>query len=261
MFTPIENPANRLKIAEASTQVSTSAEVFLPHGYAAFFIPINAVRNICSSVPEPCPGVCLEFSLSLSRDSVYPFQSSSVCGGSAHRVDTAGAQVRCPSPKLSPSSLEKQLPAQPQPLWGTLTCHSAGLPLAPPSGSTAIPFPSQGKQPGRARSHFPLLFATCQSTYQSQLHLRILSFRSHFPSRQRGSTTPLPSICFVIASYCCWILQFILHQAVHHSSVLCFSKCFGWHMVWMKTVQDRSTVQYCIEISLKQVRDGGRMAP
>lgn len=53
-------------------------------------------------------------------------------------------------------------------------------------------------------------------------------------------------VCFVIASHCCWILQFIPYQAVHHSSVLCFSKCFGKHMVWMKTAQDSSTVQYCM---------------
>lgn len=52
MFTPIENPANRPKIAEASTQVSTTAEEFLPHGYAAFFIPVNAVRNICSKISQ-----------------------------------------------------------------------------------------------------------------------------------------------------------------------------------------------------------------
>lgn len=35
-FTPIENAANRLKIAEASAQASITAEVFLPHVYAAF---------------------------------------------------------------------------------------------------------------------------------------------------------------------------------------------------------------------------------
>lgn len=114
MLTPIENPANHLKIAEASTQVSTTAEVFLPHGFAAFFIPVDAVRNICSSILELCPGICLEFSLSLSRGSVYPCQLISACQGSTHTVDIAGAQVRCPSPKLSPPSLENQLPARPQ---------------------------------------------------------------------------------------------------------------------------------------------------
>lgn len=59
-----------------------------------------------------------------------------------------------------------------------------------------------------------------------------LSFRSNFPSKQRGFTTLLPSTCFVIASHCWWILWFIPYQAVHHSSVLCFSKGFGRHMVW-----------------------------
>lgn len=173
MFTPIEKPANRLKIAEASTQVSTTAGVFLPQRCAAFFIPANAVRNICSSISELYTGICLEFSLSLSRGSVYLLQLSSVCQGSNHRVDIAGAQVRSPSPKLSPPLLENQLPARPQHQQGTLMCHNIRLPLAPPSGSTVVPFPSQGKRPGRARSHFTLLFTTCQSTYQSQLHLRI----------------------------------------------------------------------------------------
>lgn len=137
------------------------------------FIPVDSVTTICSSISELCPGICLKFSLSLSRGSVYPFQLISVCQSSTHIVDIAGAQVRCPSHKLAPPSLENQLPALPQHLWGTLTCHSDGLPLAPPSGSTAVPFPSQGEQPGRATSHFTLLFATCQSMNQSQLHLRI----------------------------------------------------------------------------------------
>lgn len=49
-FTPIENPANRLKTAEASAQASTTTEVFLPHVFAAFFIPVAAVENIRSSI-------------------------------------------------------------------------------------------------------------------------------------------------------------------------------------------------------------------
>lgn len=86
MFTPIENPANRLKIAEASTQVSTTAEVFLPHRYAAFFTPGNAVRNICSSISELCSGIFFNSPFSLRRSSLHPFQLSPVCQGSAHRV-------------------------------------------------------------------------------------------------------------------------------------------------------------------------------
>lgn len=168
-FTPIENPANRLKIAETSAQASTTTEVFLPHLYAAFFIPVAAVESICSSISELHPGIRLHFSLSLSRGSVFLIHLSYACQGSTRVVYAAVAQVRCPSLKLSPASLENQLPAGPQHLQRNLMCHDARLPLAPPSGS----FLSQGEQSVRVRSHFTLLLATCQSTYPSQLHLRM----------------------------------------------------------------------------------------
>lgn len=172
-FTPIENPANRPKIAEASTQASTTAQVFLPYVYAAFFIPVAAVENICSSISELHPGICLHFPLFLSRGSVFP-DSVELCVPRLTRVVYAAmTQVRCPSLKLSPASLENQLPARPQHLQRNLTRCSVRLPLAPPSGSMAGSFLSQGKQPVRARSHFTLLFTTCQFMYPSQLHLRI----------------------------------------------------------------------------------------
>lgn len=39
--------------------------------------------------------------------------------------------------------------------------HGVSLPLAPASQGTVGSLLSRGEQPGRARSHFTLLFATC----------------------------------------------------------------------------------------------------
>lgn len=201
-FTPIENPANRLKIAEASAQASTSTEVFLPHVYAAFFFPVAAVENICSSISELHPGICLHFPHSLSRGSVSLLQLSYACQGSARVVYAAMTQVRCPSLKLSPASLENQLPAGPQHLPRNLTCRDVRLPLAPPSGSTAGSFLAQGEQPVRARSHFTVL-SYLPIHVPKPASFEYLAFRFIFPSRQRGSRTLLLNTCFVIASHCC----------------------------------------------------------
>lgn len=204
-FTPTENPANHLKIAEASTQASTTTEVILPHVYAAFFIPGTAVENIRSSISELHPGICLHSPLSLSRGSVFLIQLSYLCQDSTHIVCAAMAQVRYHSLKLSPALLENQLPAGSQHPQRNLTCHDVRLPLASPSGSMAGSFLSQGKQPVRARSHFTLLFATCQSMYPSQLNLRIWLLDFFLPFRQRYIRTLLLNTCFLIASYCCWM--------------------------------------------------------
>lgn len=42
--------------------------------------------------------------------------------------------------------------------------HGVSLPLAPPAQGTVGSLLSPGEQPGRARSHFVLLFATCRAT-------------------------------------------------------------------------------------------------
>lgn len=67
--------------------------------------------------------------------------------------------------------------------------HGVSLPLTPPAQGTVGSLLSPGEQPGRARSHFMLLFATCQDTYPRQLHSRSQVFRFVFPFRQRGSRT------------------------------------------------------------------------
>lgn len=145
------------------------------------------MENICSSISELRPGISLHFPLSLSRGSVFLIQLSYACQGSTLVVYAAMAQVRCPSPTLSPALLENRLPAGPQHLRRNLTRCDVRLPLAPPSGSTAGSFLSQGEQPVTARRHLTMLFATCQSTYPSQLHLRIRLLNLFFLAGKGGA--------------------------------------------------------------------------